>query len=147
MDRTDYAQMFDLKPEECKLRILICATKSLQPKLSHVEFVDPKSLAPQLPFADQSFDLVLCPNILFMNDTHEAPTFHQEVLTELSRIGTEVRVLPLVDLAGKPAQYLGSVIQMLQERGLGVELRQIQINIGEEINAMLRLWNVTCVVK
>ena len=146
MEIKDYTQMFDLKPEECKLRILICATKIPQPKLLHVEYADPKSLA-QLPFADQSFDLVLCPNVLFIDSKSDALAFHQEVLAELSRVGTEVRILPLVDPKGRPAQYLGSVIQSLQEQGLGVELRQIQINIGEGINAMLRLWNIACTVK
>src|SRR5262249_29885860 len=138
MDKADYAQMFDLKPQECNLRILICTKKEPQLKLSHVEFVDPKTL-PHLSYADHSFDLVLCPNVLFNVNNIEAEKFHQEVLTELARVGNEVRVLPLVDETGRPAQYLGSVLQALQEQGLDVELRQIQIKVGAGINAMLRI--------
>ena len=147
MESVDFAQMFGLKPEECKFHILICAPITPQPNLPHVEFRDPNALR-HLPFSDQSFDLVLCPNILFMDAAnHDVLAFHQEVLAELSRVGAEVRVLPLVNSVGKPAQYLGSVVQSLQEQGLGVELRQIQLNTGEEANAMLRLWNIACVVK
>jgi hypothetical protein len=146
MDRIDYVKMFDLKPHEYNRRILICAAKELQPELPDVEFIDPKTFL-HLPFTHQSFDLVLCPNVLFIDQHNDAQSFYQEVLTELARVGAEVRVLPLVNQAGKPAQYLGSIIQSLQERGLGVELRQIQIKIGAEINAMLRVWNTVCVVK
>jgi len=145
MDKTDYAKMFDLKPQEWPLRILICASKERQVKLPHVAFVDPKTLL-HLSFADQSFDLVLCPNILFIVDDLGAEGFHQKALKELIRVGSEVRVLPMVGETGEPVRYLGRVIQSLQEQKLGVELRQMSIGERNK-NAMLRFWNTTCVVK
>ena len=146
MDEMDYAKIFDLKPEERELHILICAKPESQANLPHAEFVDQGDLR-HLSYAEQSFDLVLCPNVLFVQNHIHSEDYHQQVLKELARVGGEVRVYPLVDKEGKPSQYLGLVIQGLQEGGFGVELRQIQTGDKSQANAMLRLWNPACVVK
>lgn len=146
-DKTDYIQMFDLKPEEWLLKILICAAVEATDQLPKAEFVDP-TLLPTLPYSDQIFNLALCPNVLFSDKNPHTEAFHVATLLELARVGSEVRIFPLVDKAGAPAKYLGSVIKALQEKGLGVELRQVDASPKtEHPNAMLRLWNPACVVK
>lgn len=145
-DKMDYIQMFDLTSEERLLKILICATVETTKQLPKVEFVDPAFL-PTIPYLNQSFNLALCPNILFSDKHSHTKAFHVAALLELARVGSEVRVFPLVDKVGVPAKYLGSVIQILQEKGLGVELRQVDTSTqARHPNAMLRLWNPACVV-
>lgn len=144
-DAMDYVQMFDLKPAEQILHILVCADSQSKIALPKVECVMPHVL-PHLPFSDQSFDLVLCPNVLFTDNELQTEHFAHEALLELSRVASEVRVLPLVDKQGMPSKYFGSVLQRLQERGIGMELRHVQAKTGEA-SAMLRLWNTDCTVK
>ncbi len=147
MDKISYAEIFDLNPEERNLHILVCALKDKEVDIPRLEYVDP-SVLPHLPFSDHSFDLVLCPNVLFNNKTGQSDAYIRAVLEELARVGGEVRVLPLVDAAGKPSEHLGAVIMSLQERGMGVELRQVRTKELNRIpNAMLRVWNAACLVK
>lgn len=147
----DYVQIFDLKPNELALKILVCSKEntqkeSSQSELPSVEFVEPQHLQ-DCPYPDQHFDLVLCSNILFTNSNNADEAFHLAVLMELMRVGSEVRVYPLVNQKGEPAKYLGSVIQSLQEKGIGAELRQVPGLGKDSLNAMLRLWNPACLVK
>lgn len=144
MDKMDYIQMFDLKPEELSLQILICSTKDFPTQLQHATFIKPEKL-PILPFSDQSFDLVLCLKVLFIND-NDTESFHQAVLMELARVGGEVRVSPVMSSAGVPSKYLGPVIQALQEKGLGVELRHVDTTVDKGSSAMLRLWSPDCLI-
>lgn len=141
----DYAEMFDLKPEEKTLRILICANPTMKTHLAKVQFIDPALLL-KSKFADQSFDLVLYPNILFMQDEPDLKNFIRKTLLELVRIGNEVRILPLVDQSGLPSPQLGGVLKTLQVEGIGTEVRQV-LAAEHHLTAMLRLWHTTCQVR
>ena len=152
MSKMDYAKIFNLKPEESTLHILVCVSSKGKnaEDLSHTdlpraEFIN-AALLPNLPFRDQNFDLVLCHHALFKENDLHAEEFDKKALIELARVGSEVRILPVVGLNGSPSQYLGPLIQNLQEQGIGIELRQVQINQEEKAQAMLRLWNATCEV-
>jgi len=52
---------------------------------------------PKLPYADNSFDLVLSSHLLFVYDDRLDLAFHEASITEMLRIGKEVRIFPLVD--------------------------------------------------
>ncbi|MDD2830429.1 MAG: hypothetical protein PHW18_12715 [Sulfuricurvum sp.] len=52
---------------------------------------------PKLQYADDSFDLVLSSHLLFVYDDRLDLAFHEASITEMLRIGNEVRIFPLVD--------------------------------------------------
>ncbi|MDD2837968.1 hypothetical protein [Sulfuricurvum sp.] len=52
---------------------------------------------PKLPYRDDSFDLVLSSHLLFVYDDRLNEAFHEASITEMLRIGKEVRIFPLVD--------------------------------------------------
>ncbi len=145
MSNDAYNEMFDLKPEERILKILICTKNKFETHLPQVEFADPKQL-PHLSYHDHSFDLVLCSDVLFVNQDTELEEAARKTLMELARVGSEVRVFPVVDDTGQPSRYLGSLVQSLQLKGMGVELRHIEMDATGS-NAMLRFWSDTCLVK
>lgn len=52
---------------------------------------------PKLPYKNDSFDLVLSSHLLFVYDDRLDEAFHEASITEMLRIGKEVRIYPLVD--------------------------------------------------
>jgi SAM-dependent methyltransferase len=52
---------------------------------------------PKLPYADNSFDLVLSSHLLFVYDDRLDLVFHEASIAEMLRISKEVRIFPLVD--------------------------------------------------
>lgn len=52
---------------------------------------------PKLPYADDSFDLLLSSHLLFVYDDRLDLVFHEASITEMLRISNEVRIFPLVD--------------------------------------------------
>ncbi len=149
MKREQYIEQLDLTPEELSLEILDCSQKQILNQMKNIKSIDPKQL-PALPFKDQSFDLALCTQVLFV-DSELTENNHLDAILELARVATEVRIYPVTDNAGRPSVHLGPVIQALQLKGLGVELRQVNVqndNITENnSNALLRLWQESCVLK
>jgi hypothetical protein len=55
---------------------------------------------PTLPFADASFDLALCSHFLFFYTTQLGDEFPRSAIGEMCRVASEVRVFPLLTLAG-----------------------------------------------
>lgn len=174
MDKSDYLNLFGLTPEEKKLKILICSLDSneksttldnrdnknininINSTLTEVATLISVSSNnfSKLNFEDQSFDLALCHQLL---STHllmgeaidlrkDTPLieFSLKLILELMRVASEVRIFPLVNEKGEPAKHLGPIIQSLQQKGLGVELKQVQQEKGT--GALLRLWNESCKV-
>jgi hypothetical protein len=135
-------QHFDLKKEDLNLRILYCNQK-LRPVKDRIVTVEASKL-PKLPFEDQSFDIALCSNYLCIESDKMDQAFHVNSLLELARVATEVRVYPLMDQEGHPSIHLGPILQVLQEKGFGVELKQVMSDEAEHGNAVLRLWNESC---
>lgn len=138
-------QSFDLNNEDLKLRILYC-NQSFTPVSKNIVCIEAKKL-PKLPFDDQSFDIALCSHFLFVDSDNLSESFHIEALLELARVATEVRIYPLMDQEGHPSIHLGPVLQMLQQKGFGVELKHVGSSDLKGGNAILRLWNEACVLK
>ena len=70
---------------------------------------------PALPFADAGFGLALCSRLLFLYSDHLSPDAHVAALRELLRVAREVRVFPLLTLAGEPSPNLAPVREALYQ--------------------------------
>ncbi|HVW99910.1 MAG TPA: hypothetical protein VHA52_05690 [Candidatus Babeliaceae bacterium] len=76
------------------------------------EFYKPGAL-PFLNFGPSEFDMVLCSNLLFIFDHVLDLDFHLAAVDEMLRVGGEVRIFPIYDIAGKLSTNLFPVLQHL----------------------------------
>jgi hypothetical protein len=77
---------------------------------------------PDLPFADQSFDLALCSHFLFLYSDQLGMQQHLDGLKELCRVAGQVRIYPLLTLSGEPSPLLDRVTSLLLDSGFKVRL-------------------------
>ena len=94
---------------------------------------------PDLPFADGSFDLVLCSYCLFTYAEQLDEAFHQQAALEMCRVGREVRIFPLLEISGKPSRYLDSVLAFLARRGVDTEILAVDYEFQKGGNQLLKL--------
>jgi SAM-dependent methyltransferase len=88
------------------------------------------SALPELPFATNTFSLVLCSHFLFLYQEQFDYPFHLNAIMEMyrvCRIGGHIRIYPVYDLKGTPYSYLEQLINHLKEQGASVELRASQL--------------------
>ena len=95
-------------------------------------------LLPDLPFVAKSFDLVLCSHLLFLYSTEFDTETHISYLRELLRVGREVRVYPLLDMAGNRSRHLDHTIQKMRDRA-DVEVVPVPFEFRRGDTNMLRL--------
>ncbi|MBL6957135.1 MAG: class I SAM-dependent methyltransferase [Chlorobium phaeobacteroides] len=79
---------------------------------------------PQLPFKDSAFDLALCSHYLFLYSDHVSLEQHISSMKELCRVAYEVRIYPLVTLAGKRSPHLDPVVSELRNDGFEVSFHK-----------------------
>jgi ubiquinone/menaquinone biosynthesis C-methylase UbiE len=93
---------------------------------------------PRLPFADNSFDLVLCSHFLFCYaDRFELP-FHLEALTELIRVSkSQVRIYPLADYLGNRPEWFADVLAWLTARGHRATVYPVDFRVMRNCTEML----------
>lgn len=94
---------------------------------------------PKLPFANRQFDLALCSHFLFTYTAQLSETFHVAAVLEMLRVAREVRVFPLLDLAGSPSAHLEPVRDALQRQGFGVTVRPVPYEFQRGGNRMLQV--------
>jgi Methyltransferase domain len=95
---------------------------------------------PHLPFADGAFDLVLSSHLLFTYADRLDAGFHVAALRELARVGSEVRVYPLVDQAGRPLPDLvDDVVAELGDTGVHARVQDVPYEFQRGARSMLRL--------
>lgn len=94
---------------------------------------------PFLPFRDGEFDLVLCSHFLFFYAEQLPPDLHRAGLSELCRVGREVRIFPLVDVNGERSPHVDPALLVLTRRGLRVEMRRVAYEFQRGGNEMLRV--------
>ena len=95
---------------------------------------------PHLPFADGAVDLVLSSHLLFTYADRLDAGFHVAALREMARVGTEVRVYPLVDQAGRALpDLLASVVAELGAAGVQAEVQGVPYEFQRGARSMLRL--------
>lgn len=93
---------------------------------------------PELPFADDSFDLVLCSHLLFTWDGPLDQDWHAAAITELIRVSRgEVRLYPLVRRgAGDPVPYLADLAEGVRQAGHTWEQREVGFRFQRRAGVM-----------
>lgn len=92
---------------------------------------------PNLPFPDQHFDLVLSAHLLFFYSANRDLAFHLNAVRELLRIGTEVRIFPIVDVNSNPSPFLSPVIDALETDGITCSVERVPYHFQKTGNEML----------
>lgn len=94
---------------------------------------------PTLPFGTGSFGLALCSHLLFLYSDLLTRAFHLASVVELCRVAHEVRIFPVVTLAGNRSTHLGAVQRAVQAAGLRSELVKVPYELQRGANHMLRI--------
>ena len=94
---------------------------------------------PNLPFSDRHFDLVLSAHLLFFYSANRDLAFHLNAIRELLRIGTEVRIFPIVDVNSNPSLFLSPVMDALEKDGITCSVERVPYHFQKTGNEMLRL--------
>lgn len=103
----------------------------------HGRYID--ASLPNLPFPDGHFDLVLSAHLLFFYSANRDLAFHLDAIRELLRIGTEVRIFPIVDVNSNPSLFLSRVIDGLEKDGIVCSVERVPYHFQKTGNEMLRL--------
>ena len=94
---------------------------------------------PELPFADEEFELALCSHFLFLYSDHLSLEFHLTSIRELCRVAGEVRIFPLLTMAKKRSPYIQAVIATLCASGYSARIEQVPYEFQRGANEMLRI--------
>lgn len=95
-----------------------------------------------LPFPDNAFDLLLCLDSFFATSQHLES--HLDMVKELQRIASDIRVFPLLDKSGQLFTNIGQFIFDLQQQGFGIELKHSDFVLQDQGDAVLKIWPQTC---
>lgn len=95
---------------------------------------------PVLPFRDEAFDLVLSAHFLFMYADRLDYDFHITTINELLRVSKEeIRIFPLVDLAGNRYEHIEKIKAYLQNIGCITEEIKVPYEFQRNANSMLQV--------
>ena len=93
---------------------------------------------PSLPFPDDTFDLVLSANLLFLYDDRLDERFHRHALAELCRVSRgELRVFPLASLDCERSALVPPLRSALDEIAADVELRTVPYEFQPGVSTAL----------
>jgi hypothetical protein len=90
---------------------------------------------PNLPFADNAFDLALCSHFLFLYSDHLDLDFHLKAIDEMLRVASEVGIFPVVDLNANRSVHLDAVLEKYQNS----ELVKVNYEFQKGGNQMLKI--------
>ena len=82
---------------------------------------------------------MLSAHLLFFYSANIDLAFHLDAIRELLRIGTEVRIFPIVDANSKPSPFLPPVIDELEKDGITCAVERVPYHFQKTGNEMLRL--------
>ncbi|MBM4241845.1 MAG: class I SAM-dependent methyltransferase [Euryarchaeota archaeon] len=92
-----------------------------------------------LPFKDNSFDLVLCSHLLFIYDHRLSYRFHINSIREMLRVSSdEIRIYPLVKEKGEKSLFLDQVINEIRE-DVEVEIVGVDYEFRRGGNEMMKI--------
>lgn len=94
---------------------------------------------PELPFADDAFDLALCSHLLFTYSGQLSLDFHCQAIKEMCRVAKEVRIFPLLDHSCDPSPHLEPLCRMISEKGGRYRLEPVDYEFQQGGNRMLRI--------
>jgi hypothetical protein len=95
---------------------------------------------PTLPFSQDQFDLALCSHFLFTYSEQLSEVFHLDAIAELCRVAAEVRIFPLLNLAGEISPHLQPVISALNRQGYQSEIERVDYEFQPGGNQFLRVY-------
>jgi hypothetical protein len=94
---------------------------------------------PQLPFPDRHFDLALVSHLLFLYSDLLDEAFHRASIAELLRVAAEVRIFPLLTLAGTVSPHLKPIVASLRRDGWHCELTHVDYELQPGGHTLLRI--------
>ncbi|MEC4892920.1 MAG: SAM-dependent methyltransferase [Oscillatoria sp. PMC 1051.18] len=92
---------------------------------------------PNLPFEEDKFDLALCSHFLFSYSAQLSREFHLEAVREMCRVAKEVRIFPIVNLAGEISLHLEFVREILLKQGYICQMKQVKYEFQKGGNQLL----------
>lgn len=92
---------------------------------------------PALPFENDRFDLALVSHLLFLYTDHLSLEFHAQSILELLRVAREVRIYPLLTLAGQFSSYVEPTRELLTELGFLAEVCPVPFEFQRGSTRML----------
>lgn len=94
---------------------------------------------PGLPFPDDRFEVALCSHLLFLYSEQLDLDFHRSAIEELCRVAREVRIFPLVTLAGHPSPHVTDIRNHLASREYRVTIEMVPYEFQRGGNTMMRI--------
>ena len=76
---------------------------------------------------------------MFLYSAQWDAAFHLAAIRELARVAAEVRVFPLLDMAGRPSAHLEPVLAALRAAGYGAEVHPVPYAFQRGGDRMLRV--------
>jgi len=92
---------------------------------------------PSLPFAERQFDLALCSHLLFLYSEQLSLEFHQQAISEICRVAQDVRIFPLVTLAGIRSDYVEAIEGHFEQLGHEVIIEAVPYEFQRGGNEMM----------
>ena len=94
---------------------------------------------PALPFKENKFDLALCSHLLFLYSEQLTLEFHKLAISEICRVAKEVRIFPLVTLAGNKSEYFKDIENYLKDQGHKTSVETVQYEFQRGGNEMMKI--------
>ena len=95
---------------------------------------------PELPFPDGAFELAVCSHLLFLYSDQLPESFHRRAVSELCRVAGEVRIFPLLSLAGAPSPHVSAAREAAAQEGCETRVEAVPYEFQRGGNQMLRIW-------
>ena len=94
---------------------------------------------PRLDFPADSFDVAICSHFLFLYSNEFPLELHLECVAVMARAARDVRIFPLLNLAGEPSPHVDPISSALRKDGFRVERRKVDYEFQRGGNEMLRV--------
>ena len=95
---------------------------------------------PDLSFYDRQFDLALSSHFLFLYTSLLSLDFHKKAVLEMIRTAREIRVFPLLDLAGNKSEYIDDISLFMRSNGYAVKIEKVDYEFQRGANKMMRVF-------
>lgn len=89
--------------------------------------------------SNDRFDLVLSSHFLFLYDHIFDFDFHIDTMQEMLRVGSEVRIFPLLDLSGRYSSLVDPVAAGITDRNFRVSVETVPYEFQRGGNQMIRV--------
>ena len=95
------------------------------------------ALLPDLPFADNQFELALTSHLLFSYLDRLDEDFHVAAITELTRVARQARIYPLAPMGSQSYAGLPKFLERLAGAGLHAEVQPVDYEFQRGCKEML----------